>query len=193
MRRNLFIFFILFCFVLTSSLVFAGKTEQTKVRLPYQDKFGKPDTCRITVEQDEKDHNAMATVTLFNDEKLAAMTIPLRFGDGKTPIYCDSVSFTKTRVDYFQLKSALIDSINQTVLIGLIADLSGKIPALAKGQGDVAYVYFTLKKGAKMKGVTIDTTFIKPSNTLKLVTEDVKDVVPLWDNKMGKIEFKTAK
>ena len=193
MRRNLFIFFILFCFVLTSSLVFAAKKDQPKVKLPYEDKFGKPDTCRITVEQAKKDHKAMATVTLFNDEKLAAMTIPLRFGDGKTPIYCDSVSFTKTRVDYFQLKSALIDSVNQTVLIGLIADLSGKIPALSKGEGDVAYVYFTMKKGAKMGGVSIDTTFIKPSNTLKLVTENVKDIIPLWDNKMGQIKFNTAK
>ncbi len=196
MKRNLFIFFILFCFVLTSSVAFAAKAakdEQSKVKLPYEDNFGKPDTCRITVEQDKKDHKAMATVTLFNDEKLAAMTIPLRFGDGKTPIYCDSVSFTKTRVDYFQLKSALIDTVNQTVLIGLIADLSGKTPALNPGQGNVAYVYFTLKKDAKMGGVSIDTTFIKPSNSLKLVTETIKDIVPLWDNKMGQIKFKTAK
>ena len=193
MRRNLFILFILFCFVLSSSLAFAAKNEQSRAKLPYEDNFGKPDTCRIIVEQDKKDHKAVATVTLFNDEKLAAMTIPLRFGDSKTPIYCDSVSFTKTRVDYFQLKSALIDSVNQTVLIGLIADLSGKIPALNQGQGDIAYVYFTLKTGAKMGEVTIDTTFIKPSNTLKLVTETVKDIVPLWDNKMGQIKFKTAK
>jgi len=191
MRRNLFIIFILFCFVLSSSLVFAAKKDTPKVR--YMDKFGKPDTCWITVEQAKIDHKAKATVSLFNDEKLAAMTIPLRFGDGKTPIYCDSVIFTKTRVDYFQLKSALIDSTNQTVLIGLIADLSGKVPALAEGKGEVAHMYFTMKKDAKLGGVTIDTTFINPSNTLKLVTENVKDIIPLWDNKMGQIKFQTAK
>jgi len=138
-------------------------------------------------------NKVMATVALFNDEKLAAMTVPLRFGKGKAPIYCDSVSFTKTRVDYFQLKSALIDTTNQTVLIGLIADLSGKVPALAEGKGDVAHLYFTLKKGAKRGGVTLDTTFVSPSNSLKLVTENVKDIVPLWYNKMGQIKFRTAK
>jgi hypothetical protein len=121
------------------------------------------------------------------------MTIPLRFGDGKAPLYCDSVIFTGTRVDYFQLKSALIDTANQTILIGLIADLSGKVPTLAEGKGNVATIYFTVKKGAKRGGVTIDTTFISPSNTLKLVTEKVKDIVPLWDNKMAQIKFRTAK
>jgi hypothetical protein len=201
MKRSLIIFFILFCFVLTSSVVLAQKkglqTEKpTKKLLPrasYEDAFGKPDTCRIEVKQDQKGSRAMATVTLFNDEKVAAMTVPLRFGDGKTPIYCDSVSFTKTRVDYFQLKSALIDSTNQTLLIGLIADLSGKVPALDKGHGEVARVYFTWKEGAKAKGVTLDTTFIRPSNSLKLVTENVKDIIPLWDNAKGEIEFRTAK
>ena len=201
MKRSLIIFLVLFCFVLTSSVVIAQKkglpTEKTpKKALPkvsYVDKFGKPDTCRIVVEQDKKGNRAMATVTLFNDEKVAAMTVPLRFGDGKTPIYCDSVSFTKTRVDYFQLKSALIDSANQTVLIGLIADLSGKIPALDKGNGEVARVYFTWKKGAKAKGITLDTTFIRPSNVLKLVTENIKDIIPLWDNAKGEIKFRTAK
>jgi hypothetical protein len=191
MRRNLFIFFLLFCFVLASSLVFAGKKEVQKVT--YIDKFGKPDTCRIVVEQEKKDHKAMATVTLFNDEKIAALTIPIRFGDGKTPIWCDSVSFKKTRVDFFQLKSALIDSLNQTILVGLIADLSGKVPPLEKGDGDIAYLYFTMKKGAKTGGITLDTTFIQPSNTLKLVTHNIKDIIPYWDNKKAKIEFKTAK
>lgn len=192
MKRNLFILFILFCFVLSSSLAFAGKKEEQKVTY-YVDKFGKPDTCRITVEQEKKDRHVMATVSLFNDEKLAAMTIPLRFGDGKTPIWCDSISFKKTRVDFFQLKSVLIDSTNQIILIGLIADLSGKVPSLGKGNGDVAYIYFTLKEGAKTGGVTVDTTYIRPSNTLKLVTEDVKDIIPYWDNQKAKINFKTAK
>jgi hypothetical protein len=201
MKRSLIIFFVLFCFVLTSSVVLAQKKlmpseKTTKKRLPkvsYVDKFGKPDTCSIEVKQDKKGNKAVATVTLFNDEKVAALTVPLRFGDGKTPIYCDSVSFAKTRVDYFQLKSALIDSANQTVLIGLIADLSGKVPALDKGTGEVAHVYFTWKKGAKAEAVTLDTTFIHPSNTLKLVTENVKDIIPYWDNKKAQIEFRTAK
>jgi len=201
MKRSLIIFFVLLCFVLTASLVLAQQksmpTEKPVKKLApkvsYVDKFGKPDTCRIEVKQDKMGNKAMATVTLFNDEKVAALTVPLTFGDGKTPIYCDSVSFTKTRVDYFQLKSALIDSVNQTLLIGLIADLSGKVPALDKGTGEIAHVYFTWKEGAKAKPVTLDTTWIRPSNTLKLVTEEVKDIIPLWDNAKGKIEFRTAK
>ena len=71
---------VLVCVILCSSSSFAQK-----------DTFGKPDTCRVIVSQDEKNNKAMVSVSVFNDEELAAMTIPFRFGSGTSPIRCDSV------------------------------------------------------------------------------------------------------
>lgn len=153
-----------------------------------KDPFGKPDTCRIVVFQDEKSNQAMASVSVFNDEDIAAMTLPLRYGNGKSPIKCDSITFRKTRTELFDMKSKLIDTLHQTVLIGLISDMSGNKPPMKKGDGEVAKLYFTLPKGAKFQDVLIDTTWIKPFNMLKLVTPDVKGIYPEFDNSKALIK-----
>ena len=180
MRGNLVLTVALCLLVLSSSLVWG-----------YDDKFGKPDTCKVTVVQKEKSNKVEAKVFLFNDEDLAALTVPLKFGDSKkSSLYCDSVSYVKTRVDYFSWKTGWIDSTANTVLIGLIADLSGKKPPLKPGSGQIATVYFSVKKGAKPTEVVLDTCFVKPSNVLKLITNDGKEIVPVFDNKNAKIKIK---
>ena len=168
---------VLVCVILCSSSSFAQK-----------DTFGKPDTCRVIVSQDEKNNKAMVSVSVFNDEELAAMTIPFRFGSGTSPIRCDSVRFRRTRCEEFDMKTQLIDTTRQTVLIGLVADMSGTKPPLAKGDGEVARVYFTLSKNAKFQDMMIDTTWVKPFNVLKFVTPDVKSVFPVFDNSGGLIK-----
>ena len=180
MRGKLILSVALCLLVLLSSLVWG-----------YDDKFGKADTCRVTVVQKEKSNKAEAKVFLFNDEDLAALTIPLKFGSSKgSSLYCDSVGYSDTRVDYFSWKTATIDSSAGTVLIGLIANLSGKLPPLKPGNGQVASIYFTVKKGAKPSVVVLDTCFVKPSNVLMLVTDDVKEIYPVFNNKNAKIKIK---
>jgi len=158
------------------------------VAFAQQDPFGKPDTCRIVIFQNEKKNQVMASVSIFNDEELAAMALPFRYGKGDTPIRCDSIKFSKTRVEYFQMKTKLVDTTKQTVLIGLLPDLMGQNPPLKKGNGEVVRIYFTLKKGAKFEDFFLDTTFISPSNTLKFVTRDVKSIYPAFDNKKAMIK-----
>ncbi len=153
-----------------------------------KDTFGKPDTCRVIVSQDEKNNKAMVSVSVFNDEELAAMTIPFRFGSGTSPIRCDSVKFRGTRTEEFDMKTQLVDTTRQTVLIGLVADMSGSKSPLAKGNGEVARIYFTLSKNAKFQDVMIDTSWVKPFNVLKFVTPDVKSVYPVFDNSRGLIK-----
>ncbi|MGB2980372.1 MAG: hypothetical protein WBC77_03900 [Candidatus Zixiibacteriota bacterium] len=147
-----------------------------------KDSFGKPDTCRIIVFQEEKSNQVMASVSVFNDEGLAAMTLPFRYGDGKSPIKCDSIKFWDTRTMFFDMKTELIDTVRQAVLIGLIADMSGQKPPMKKGDGEVAKIYFTIPKGAKFQDFYMDTTWFKPMNVLKFVTPEVKSVYPAFDN-----------
>lgn len=142
---------------------------------------GKVDTCYIEFTQ--KKDKVVAKVNIFNDQKLAGAAIPLKYGDGKAPLQVDSVSFLKTRVEGFAWKhggfkenTVLNDSL-QAILIGLIANLGGSQLPLDKGNGAVAYVYFTLKTD-KPYQVTLDTTSLPPNNTLLLVDPDA-GVVPL--------------
>lgn len=153
-----------------------------------RDTFGKPDTCRIVVFQDEKSNQVMASVSVFNDEELAAMTLPFRYGNGKSPIKVDSVIFWKTRSEYFDMRTRLVDTTRQTVLIGLIPDMSGSKPPMKKGDGEVARIYLTIKRSSKFEDVLMDTTWVYPYNVLKFVTPDVKGIFPAFDNSRALIK-----
>jgi hypothetical protein len=170
-RLTLAVAMFLACGVLYSSSSFAQK-----------DPYGKPDTCRIVVFQNYKSNQVNASVFIFNDEDLAAITLPFRFGNGKSPVKCDSIRFRGTRTEAFDLKTQLIDTVLQTMLIGLVADMSGTKSPLKKGNGEVAKLYFTVPKNQKFQDVLLDTVWIKPYNMLKFVTADVKSIYPAFDN-----------
>jgi hypothetical protein len=153
-----------------------------------RDPFGKPDTCRIVTFQDEKKNQVMASVSIFNDEELAALTLPFLYGNGGTPIRCDSVKFHETRVEYFDMKIQRIDTAKQAVLLGLLPDLAGQKPPLKKGDGEVARIYFTLKKGAKFEDFFLDTTLMRPFNRLKFVGPEVRSIHPAFDNTKAMIK-----
>jgi len=149
-----------------------GQTKKTD--------YGKMDTCYIEITQNKD--KLVAKVSIFNDQKLAGAAIPIKYGDGKSPLKVDSVSFLKTRVEGFawkhggfQEQTVLNDSM-QAVLIGLIANLGGPQPPLDKGNGPVAYIHFSLKTD-KPYTVNLDTTSIPPNNTLMLVDPEAQ-VVP---------------
>lgn len=152
-----------------------------------EDEFGKPDTCRVVVVQDQKTGRAVAHVSVFNDEDVAALTLPFRYGDGSTPVRCDSVRFWNTRCQSFDMRTELIDTVKQTVLVGLIADMTGKKPPLEKGDGEVAKIYFTFSTSQRFQDFVMDTTWVKPFNVLKLVTPDVKGIYPAFDNSQALI------
>jgi hypothetical protein len=173
---------------LTVAMMLVGMILYSSPSFAQKDPSGKIDTCRIVVSQKEKSNQVMASVSVFNDEELAAMTLAFRFGNGKTPIRCDSVSFRETRTEDFAMKTQYVDTVLQTVLIGLISDMSGSKPPLKKGDGEVARMYFTLPKNQKFQDCFIDTTWIKPFNVLKFVTPDVKGIYPAFENSKALIK-----
>jgi hypothetical protein len=180
--------FIFMRLVLAVTLALVFTLLYSSASFAQKDTFGKPDTCRVVVVQDEKKGQAMASITVFNDQDLSAMTLPLIFGNGKSPVRCDSVRFRGTRTAEFDMKTQLIDTVRQTVLIGLIADMSGSKGPMKKGDGAVARMYFTVPKNQKFQDILIDTTMIKPYNVLKFVTPDVKGIYPAFDNSKALIK-----
>jgi len=173
---------------LVVAVAWVGMVFYSSSSFAQKDAFGKPDTCRIVVFQDEKTNQVMASVSVFNDEDLAAMTLPFRYGNGKTPIKCDSIKFRKTRCEYFDTKTYSVDTLRQTVLTGLIADMSGNKPPLKKGDGEVMRLYFTVLQNKKFQDFFVDTTWIKPFNLLKFVTPKVKGIYPAFDNSKALIK-----
>lgn len=177
----------LICWLLFPMMVLIYMIPFATSAFTQSDSLGQPDTCRIVVAQNDSSHQAVAHVSIFNDQDLAAMTLAFRYGNGKSPIRCDSVRFLNTRSQFFDMRTERIDTVEQTVLIGLIADMSGNNPPMEKGDGEVARIYFTLPQGDKFQDFVMDTTWIRPFNVLKFVTPDVKGIYPEFDNSQATI------
>jgi hypothetical protein len=99
--------------------------------------------------------NNLITVPLqiSNLDNLTALDIPLSFSDGVT---LTEVSFEGTRVDYFDLKVASIDNENNTVLIGLLPQMSStQKDDLKAGTGAIANLTFEITDPS-VKEVTIE-------------------------------------
>jgi hypothetical protein len=172
----------------TSEAVLAWMILCSVPAFAQKDPIGQPDTCRIVVIQDQKSNQAVANVSIFNDEELAAMTLTFRYGNGQSPVRCDSIRFWDTRCQFFEMKTGRVDSINQTILIGLIADMSGNNPPMEKGDGEVTRIYFTLPQGEKFQDFVMDTTWIRPFNVLKFVTPEIEGIYPAFDNSKAMIK-----
>lgn len=79
---------------------------------------------------------------ISNLDNLTALDIPLSFSEGVT---LTEVSFEGTRVEYFDLKVASIDNENNTVLIGLLPQMSStKKDDLKAGTGAIANLTFEI-------------------------------------------------
>lgn len=147
----------------------------------------KSDVVSVVVDQKPGSSSVIAKVNLYNGEKLSAIVCPLKYGNGKTPIVLDSVSFVNTRVEKFAFKYPNIDPKTQQLNIALISTLSAADYYLPKGEGEIALLYFTLKKGASEASVTVDTALFPPGNVLQLVDPAAKSMNVGFDNSKGKI------
>lgn len=129
--------------------------------------------------------NNTVTVPLIvgNGGGLMAMDIPLVYSEGVT---LREVTFTGTRVEYFDLKLANIDNEKNRVIIGLITQASAEAkPLLAAGEGTVANLVFTIDDPS-LTEITIEAANIsKPHHSLLYVyiEEDGKHVreAPTFD------------
>jgi len=133
---------------------------------------------RITIFFDRVDSlHWEASIDLSNIGVIAAMTLPFRWGNGRSQFRLDSADYRGLRTEYFALKTFRVDSTKQNVLIGMISDLGGNFPPLEPGSGTIARLHFSSKKPTTEPPL-LDTAFIAPHNILQLVTPDVRAIRP---------------
>jgi len=139
------------------------------------DKAGAIDTMYLEPYQiDAK--NWAVNVSLFNDEDIIAISLPIIFSSGKTKIVSDSTIFKGGRADHFGVKIARADTAAQCVTIGLVWALGGTVPPIAPGTGRIATIFISALDGSDFSApLTIDTTTTNPSNSLQMVMPSMED------------------
>jgi hypothetical protein len=168
----------LYCLLLVWTTGFVGGAVAGEPK----DHFGQPDKIIVEIAPQTTPGGWELGVYLENDEPLAAITVPLLFGDRVGQFHLDSVVFTNTRTHYFGLRTTnSYDTVN-SVLIGLLYTLGGDELPLEPGTGPVAWVYLTSRQTPPQsaKPPRIDSTFFPPFNTLELVTPSAVPIRPIF-------------
>jgi hypothetical protein len=99
------------------------------------------------------DNTVTIPLELTNQDGLVVIDIPLKFSEGVT---LKEVSFEDTRAEYFDLKSARIDNEENTLLLGLVPQITPKAnPALEAGTGVVANLIFQVDD-ASLTEITLE-------------------------------------
>jgi len=113
------------------------------------------------------DNTVIIPLEIANDNGVMAIDIPLKFSEGVT---LKDVTYENTRVEYFDLKIHKIDNDNNTVIIGLIHQLSSTPrPALEAGEGPVANLVFQVDDPA-VREITLEKQKMeRPSHDLVFI------------------------
>jgi len=135
--KRLILMSVLICLLTAGfSLADEGKYETNTV---YLDK--------VTAKPGE--HFAV-NVYLYNVDSLAGMQVPIFFRSDKIDLYCDSVSFAKSRCEYMMFNDIKIPENEQGVQDKVVyfsfistIDPESYVPSLQAGDGIVATIYFT--------------------------------------------------
>ena len=141
------------------------------------DKFGAVDTLYLEYYQiDAK--NWAVNISLFNDEEIMALSVPITFSSGKTKVVADSTSFIGGIVEAFRVKQARVDTSTQCLTLGLINDVGVSVPPIQPGKGRIATVFISALDGSELKTFDVDSTTTPPGNTLQLVRPPSIGIVP---------------
>lgn len=143
-------------------------------------KFGEPKWI--------SDNEFTVPISVVHDENLVAMDIPLEWSKGVT---LTSVSFEKSRVDYFDAKIANIDAENNRVVIGLISMVYGQKEALKPGDGAIAELNFRLDDVTLEKFEINPFVSKSPGHKLSLVYNNWDTGKPVVDNIAPQLEGNT--
>jgi hypothetical protein len=171
--------------MLVASAAYADKPTKKIKPVP----VSKPDTVKVTVLPASGKNQFRLDVHVTNADSVAGLPVPLRVSAEKAKLFYDSVSYAGGRLDYFQLKTDNPDSAEQTLLLGLIADLSGSKPPLAPGRGKAMTIFYTADKPIKAEDIRVEGVVIPPANKLEFnVYRDgeVASVIPTLVVEVGK-------
>jgi hypothetical protein len=126
-------------------------------------------------------------INLTNDESLSAIAMAVSFGKPGEDVFCKSVDFTGSRVDYINndqkvsgIKQATIDNLNKTILILVIPFSERRIDA---GSGVIAKMNFTGSVAPKFSNAVIKRT----DGEISL------EGIVLMGTKANKLDFETSK
>lgn len=100
-------------------------------------------------------------IHFFNDEELAALTIPVRLVGGGYTI--DSVSFTDSRIDYLKMRPVTIQEDKKSVVFGAICMTEAYIQP---GNGLAATLYLSPDGSGAGEPVVVDTVTVGPASLL---------------------------
>ncbi len=143
------------------------------------DKYGKVDT--IFAEPYQIDTGTWAVnISIFNDEEIMALSIPLNFSAGKTKVVADSTVFKGGLVEDFRVKQARVDTSTQCLTIGLINDVGVSVPPIPPGQGRIATIFVSALDGGNLDMLKVDTTTTPPGNNLQLVKPPSNGILPAF-------------
>ena len=163
MRKLIFIVAVL---LVLPALALAQTERKEAPKAP----ASKHDTVSVTVHPTAAKNQFRVDFFVVNTEPVAGMPTPVKVSSKKATLAFDSVSFVDGRVEYFQLKTHNADTANQTLLIGLIADLSGTKPPLKPGRGRAFSTYFTADKAITAADVDVAAVILEPANKLEFNT-----------------------
>jgi hypothetical protein len=140
---------------------------------------GKRDVLRLS-EAVLEDGEHKVAVHVINDEELAALDIPLRFGQPGDPIELVRVDFSD-RVADWDFTHAAIDNQNKTVILGLISELiaareNAAMKVSAQGRTKIADLVFTVDAGYEASFQTFSTE--RPSHELTFIYNQEVDGMP---------------
>ncbi len=112
-------------------------------------------------------------LVISNESNLTALDIPLKYSEGVT---LKDVTFENTRTDYFDLKIFNINTEEQTVVIGLIPQLSANPkPDLEAGTGAVANLVFEIDDPNVNEITLTENVTENPGHFLAFVYHEVGD------------------
>lgn len=149
---------VLVAILMVPSLILAGASH----------KFGTAPEA-IAVDSDV-DNQVRVPLIITNQDHLTAMDIPLKYSDGVTLL---EVDFENTRVSYFDLKVANINTEEQTVVIGLLPQMTPAFkPDLEAGTGVIANLIFRIDDPT-IENITLDVVKLtNPNHDLIFVYHD---------------------
>lgn len=140
------------------------------ISLAHASDVGKRDVLRLS-DVVLEDGEYKVAVEVFNDEELAALDIPLRFGQPGDPIELIRVDFSD-RVADWDFTHAAIDNQNKTVILGLISELMGTrqsadLKVAAEGRAKIADLVFKVDGEFDASFETFTTT--RPGHELTFI------------------------
>lgn len=130
-----------------------------------------PDSLLIESVEVEKGAGVALEIHFFNDEPLAALTIPLSLTGGGYTV--DSISFAGSRVEYLSMRPVTIKENKKDVVFGAIVMTEDYIPA---GKGLMATMFLSPTGDKQAQMTVVDTTTIGPASVLFTKTSSVSFV-----------------